>query len=744
MPKGSWLGKKETIKGELEKIVFCNEENHFTIACIRMDKDEVTIVGNIYPVSIGETLQLTGEWVRHKSFGFQFKVETWLAITPSTANGIERYLGSGFIKGIGPVMAKRLVAKFGNDTLDVIENSIEDLRRVEGIGDKRLEMISNAWKDQREIRDVMVFLQTHKVSPAYAMKIFRQYGKKSIEVVRENPFRLAMEVSGIGFKMADQIAGNLGIDPKSPCRIEAGIFYALLGQSEKGHIYFPYEMLVAEGKKLLEVEEELLDQALEKLFQDRRIAIEDLGEGDGRVRAVYPMPVFIAEKEIASSLIKLRDHKKNKAVSSDEAFESAIHGMEKKMGIQYAPAQIEAMKKVWSGEKALVITGGPGTGKTTIIKSLLSIFKREGKRVLLAAPTGRAAKRMTEATGVEAKTIHRLLEYNFKKGGFLRGKEMQLEADVSIIDEASMIDNFLMFHLIKAIPSEATLIIIGDVDQLPSVGPGNVLRDIISSGAVSVVFLNEIFRQSQVGLIVRNAHRINRGEFPILPEKGEKEKLGDFFFFKSDTPEDSLKWIIDLCKDRIPGKFPHIDREDIQVITPMNRGMLGAANLNVELQAALNPKGKEITRGGRIFRVGDRIMQIRNNYDKLVFNGDLGRVTGIDLEEQELETLIDGVRVVYGFDELDQLVLAYAITVHKSQGSEYEAVVLPMAMEHYMLLQRNLFYTVVTRAKKLVVIVGGKQAMGIAVKNDKIRERYTWLAERLRVLQTLITSNSKN
>jgi len=725
------MGKKETIKGELERIVFLNEENYYTIARLRMDKQEVTIVGNLFSVNIGETLQLTGEWTQHKKFGYQFKVETFLTLAPSTINGIEKYLGSGLIKGIGPVMANRLITRFGETTLDIMEKDIEALRKVKGIGKKRAEMISLAWQDQRELRDVMIFLQGHQVSPAYAMKIYKRYEKKSIQVVKENPYRLAMEVTGIGFKMADRIAGNLGIDRESPHRADAGVFYCLRNQSDKGHIYFPWDQLIKEGEKLLEMEEEHIRAALERLLAERLIVTEDLGEGVARVKAVYTQPAHVAECEVASLLLKLRDvHERN--TPSPDAFHPLLNNLEKKLNIRYSSAQKKALEKIWSGAKVLVITGGPGTGKTTIIRSLVDIFHQQGRKTLLAAPTGRAAKRMGEATGREAKTIHRLLEYSFKKGGFSRDREKPLEADVVIIDEVSMIDNFLMFHLIRAIPVGTTLILIGDVDQLPSVGPGNVLKEIITSSTVSVVCLNEIFRQKETGLIVRNAHRINRGEFPLLPEKGSKGALEDFYFFRSVDPEDSIHWIIDLCKNRIASRFSHINKEDIQVISPMNRGALGAVNLNLELQAALNPEGREICRAGRVFRMGDRVMQIRNNYDKGVFNGDMGRIVDIDREEQELGVRIDNARILYGFEELDQLVLAYAITVHKSQGSEYDAVVLPMVMEHYLLMQRNLFYTAVTRARKLVVIVGVKQAIGIAVKNDRIRKRYTWLAERLR------------
>ncbi len=731
MPKGAWVGKKDTIEGELERIVYSNEENHFTIARLKKNRDEITIVGNLYSVNVGESLQLTGEWTQHKTFGFQFKIESFLTIAPSTLNGFEKYLSSGLIKGIGPVMAKRLVAKFGLETLNVIESKIESLTQVEGIGSKRIEMISTAWKEQKEVRDVMVFLQTHGVSPAYAMKIFRKYGRRSISVVKENPYRLAMDVSGIGFKMADKIAESLGIDKNSPHRMEAGVLYCLREQMDKGHVFFPYDLLAQESEKLLEPEEGLIIQAIDKLHQDREIILEEILNNGAKLKAVYTMPAFIAETEIASDMKKLKGARMPPATASHQGV-GILENLERELKIKYATAQKEVLSRAMEGEKVLVITGGPGTGKTTIIKSLCSIFSRENKKVLLAAPTGRAAKRMAEATGSEAKTIHRLLEYNFKKGGFVRGKDLPLETDVAIIDETSMIDNYLMYHLIRAIQPGTTFILIGDVDQLPSVGAGNILKDIINSGCVTTVFLNEIFRQEHHGLIVKNAHRINEGEFPIIPEKEQGKALGDFFFFKSEKAEDSLNWIIDLCKQRIPSKFPHIKREDIQVICPMHRGIIGAENLNVELQAALNPQGKEISRAGRIFRIGDRVMQIRNNYDKSVFNGDMGRVEDIDLEEQEVGIRIDHSRIVYTFDELDQLVLAYAITVHKSQGSEYPVVVIPMVMEHYILLQRNLFYTVITRAKKLVVIVGTKKAMWIAVKNDQIRQRYTGLAERLK------------
>ncbi len=708
------------LKGQIERITYHNEENHYTIARMRVQgrKDPVTIVGNIVSVSPGEELRLMGAWDMHPKYGEQFKVTSYESIVPATVKGIERYLGSGLIKGIGPVMAKRLVEKFGPATLDIIETDSARLREVEGIGSKRIGMIRTAWQEQREVRNVMLFLQGHEVSSSFAARIYRQYGKESIKVVKENPYGLAEDIFGVGFLTADRIAMKLGIPKDSPLRAEAGIMYVLQKLADEGHVYYPFEPLVEECRNILDIETDAVRTAMNRIEGDKKIVAED---GD-----VYLAGYFTAEAGIARSLAALLAAPK---VPSRYDGEKAIERLQGELNISLADNQAAAIKTAVE-KKAVVITGGPGTGKTTVINAILRIYERTGSRALLAAPTGRAAKRMSEASGHEAKTIHRLLEFSPKTGEFRRNEESPLEADLVVIDEASMVDTVLMYHFIKAVPLNATLILVGDVDQLPSVGAGNVLRDIIDSGVIPTVRLNEIFRQSRQSLIIVNAHKINHGEFPVLPSAGEK--LQDFYFIDVEEPEEACRKIIELCSEKIPARFGFDPVADIQVLAPMHRGIAGASNLNVELQRHLNSSTDELVRGGRTIRSGDKVMQIRNNYDKDVYNGDIGRVVSIDREEQELVADFDGRRIPYDFVELDELVLAYAVSVHKSQGSEYPAVVMPLLTQHYLMLQRNLLYTAVTRGKKLVVIVGTRKALAIAIKNDKPRMRYTKLKERLK------------
>ena len=717
------------IKGQVERITYRNEENSYTIAKMKVGgrHDLVTVVGNLLSVSPGEVLQLKGEWHNHPKFGEQFKITSYESVVPATVKGIERYLGSGLIKGIGPVMAKRLVDKFALETLNVIENDIKRLHEVEGIGEKRIEMIKKAWDDQKEIRDVMLFLQGHEVSPTYGAKIYKQYGKESIKVVQENPYRLATDIFGIGFITADKIAEKLGISKESQIRAEAGILYVLHQLSDDGHVYYPYEPLVEECKKILGLEREVIVKAFGKIAEDKKIIIEDLNteEIQENNKAVYLAKFHVCEVGVASRLKTLMQFPKQlRAFDRDKA----IEWVQGELKIQLAENQIKAVKEAIE-KKVMVVTGGPGTGKTTIINSIIRIYSKLGKRVLLAAPTGRAAKRMQEATGHEAKTIHRLLEFSPKDGKFKRDEENPLGADLIVIDETSMVDTVLMYQFLKAVPREATLILVGDVDQLPSVGAGNVLKDIIDSGAIPTVELTEIFRQAKESMIIVNAHRVNSGEMPIVTHHGSHPQ--DFFFFQIEEPEKALEKIIELCGDKIPQRFGYKPIDDIQVLTPMHRGVVGASNLNTELQKCLNPSTDEIMRGGKTMKVGDKVMQIRNNYDKEVFNGDIGRITRIDREEQEVVVNYDGRAVSYDYPDLDEIVLAYAVSVHKSQGSEYPVVVIPILTQHYMLLQRNLLYTGITRGKKMVVLVGTKKAIAIAIKNNKPQKRYTFLRERL-------------
>ncbi len=718
------------LSGQIERITYTNEENGYTIARVKVHGrlDLITVVGYLMSPAPGEILNLKGEWVNHPKFGEQFKVAEYKSAVPATVDGIERYLGSGLIKGLGTTMAGRIVKKFGKKTLDVIENDIEKLGTVEGIGKKRIAMIQQAWDEQKEIRNVMLFLQSHDVGSGYATKIFKQYGNRSVAVVTENPYRLATDISGIGFLIADGIAGKLGVSKKSPLRIEAGIIYVLNQLSGEGHVFYPYESLVRKSREMLHVEKDIVVEALGSLAMNKRIIIEDINESIDEFKAnnkgVYLAKFHLCETSIASRLKTLLTAPKS---IRNLTVEDALHWVQGQLDITLAENQAKAIRCSLEN-KIMVITGGPGTGKTTIINAVLKIFSKLGVRTLLAAPTGRAAKRMSETSGHEAKTIHRLLEYSFTHGGFQKNEDKPLNCDLLILDEVSMIDTILMHHLLKAIPTFATVVLVGDVNQLPSVGAGNVLNDIIASGTVPVVELNVIFRQARESRIVVNAHKINSG---ILPTFENPEPDDDFYFIQQEDPEKVLEIILELTKTRIPKRFDLDPVDDIQVLTPMHKGVVGSGNLNMALQESLNPSQEMITRGNQNFKVNDKVMQIRNNYDKDVFNGDIGRIAEIRQDDYEITVTFDRRDIIYGFSDLDELVLAYAISVHKSQGSEYPAVVIPVLTQHYILLQRNLIYTAVTRGRKLVVMVGTRKAFAIGVNNDKTQKRFTYLKHRL-------------
>ncbi len=720
------------LRGQIERITYTNEENGYTVARVKVygRKDLVTVIGNIVNPTPGEIVSMKGEWGNHPKYGEQFKVVFCQSTTPATVYGIEKYLGSGLIKGIGPVMAKRIVKKFKEETLNVIEKEIQRLADIEGIGRKRIGMIKKAWDEQKEMRSIMVFLQSHGVSSGYSAKIYKQYGNESIQFVKENPYRLATDVFGIGFVTADKIAQNIGFARDSKLRAEAGILHVLHEMTDEGHVYYPYESLIEKCREILDIDREIIVKAIGTIAEDQRIVIEDLNHGIEDFRenhkAVYLDGYHVAETSLSTRL-KTLIHAPQAIRKIDSG--KAVQWVQEKLVIVLADRQVEAVKCV-SDNKIVVITGGPGTGKTTIINAIIRIFSIIKARIMLAAPTGRAAKRMTEATGYEAKTIHRLLEYSMKKGGFQKNGDSPLDCDLLIIDEASMIDTLLMHHLLKAIPSDATFVLVGDVNQLPSVGAGNILKDIIESKAVPVVELNEIFRQARESSIIVNAHLINEGKMPNL--KSSQEKLDDFYFIEQEDPQKVMELIIHLVKERIPKRFGFHSIDDIQVLTPMHRGIIGASNLNIELQNALNPGDEGVSRFGRLYKINDKVMQIANNYDKEVYNGDIGRIISIDEEAQEARVSMDDREIAYDYSELDELVHAYAVSIHKSQGSEYQAVVIPIHTQHYILLQRNLLYTGVTRGKKLVVIVGTRKAMAIAVRNNKTQKRYTLLNERLR------------
>jgi exodeoxyribonuclease V alpha subunit len=721
------------LKGKIERVTYNNEETGYTVARVKISgrSDLVTVVGKFVSPMPGEVLSMKGEWANHPKYGQQFKVSYYDSTVPASVYGIRKYLESGLITGIGPVMAGRIVKQFGKQTLDVIENQIHRLAEVEGIGNKRIHMIRQAWNGQKEIREVMLFLQGHGISSAYASKIYKQYGNRSIAVVKENPYRLAMDIIGIGFLTADKIAEKLGFSNDSLLRVEAGVLFVLNQTANEGHVYYPFELLIKKCSEVLRVDTSLVDKAIKLLVESKKIKIEYVDKSVNNSttinKAVYLSKFYICETQIAHRLKYLISLPRSlKTVN----VEKALDWVQKKLFIRLADDQLEAIRKALT-HKALVLTGGPGTGKTTVINAMLKIFNSMDAKCLLAAPTGRAAKRMAETTGYPAKTIHRLLEFSFQSGGFQKNEEKPLSCHVLIVDEASMIDTTLMHHLMKAIPPKATLILVGDVNQLPPVGAGNVLKDIISSKIFAVVQLTKIFRQAAKSLIIVNAHRINLGKFPLLPSKKSSDTLGDFYFIQQEDPENMLSVILDLISERIPKRFGFDPVDQVQVLTPMHRGIVGATNLNQQLQQRLNQQKDPLVLGARKFNINDKVMQIRNNYDKAVFNGDIGKIKHIDADAREVFILFDTRLINYDFTELDEIVLAYAISVHKAQGSEYPAVVIPIATQHFILLQRNLIYTAVTRAKNLVVMVGTWKALAIGIKNDKTQKRYTLLKERI-------------
>ncbi len=726
-----------TLEGAVERITFHNEENGYTVARLVPDgKDyEVTVIGNMLGVQVGEHVRLEGEWTVHGQYGRQFKVERYASVLPATAAGIEKYLGSGLVKGVGPVTAKRIVRKFGADTLAVIDETPERLHEVLGVGPKRVTLIKSAWHEQRQIREVMVFLQSHGVSPALAVRIYKHYGDGAAGVVRNDPYRLARDIHGIGFITADKIARNLGIAPDAPERVAAGVAYTLSQKADEGHVYVPQAELVEDSAKLLDVPAPLAAVAIETLRQDEQVRVEPLAGGSGLAeeRAVYLTPFYYGEVGVAGRLRRLMDAVEDRCfVFRSFDWPQGLAVVQRDTGLRLTAQQQAAVRTALTG-RVTVMTGGPGTGKTTCTLAIIRLLDAARRSYVLASPTGRAAKRLGEATGKEAKTIHRLLEWSPGGAGgftFQRNEDNPLDVDMVIVDEASMLDLLLTNHLLKAIPPGAHLLLVGDIDQLPPVGAGNVLRDVIDSGAAAVVRLDVIFRQAAGSYIIENAHRINQGQMP----EWRPEQSQDFFLFQTDDPERAAELVVEVVQERIPRKFG-IPASDVQVLSPMHRGAVGVGALNERLQAALNPPAAnkpERRIGGRIFRLGDRVMQMRNNYDKDVFNGDLGRIIALDPVEQTLAVRIDERTVPYDFLELDELVHAYAVSVHKSQGSEFPAVVVPITTQHYMMLQRNLLYTAVTRARKLVVLVGSPRAVAIAVNNNRIADRYSALAERLR------------
>jgi exodeoxyribonuclease V alpha subunit len=713
----------EALTGIIERVTFHNADNGFAVLRVQANgrMGLVTVVGHLAHALAGEYIEANGAWVHDRDHGLQFKADQLRTTPPQTLQGIEKYLSSGLIKGIGPHYAHKIVEVFGKRTLAIIDESPSFLQEIKGLGPRRIQRIRQSWQEQKAVRAIMLFLQEHGVGTARAVRIYRTYGEQAIELVRANPYRLASDIWGIGFKTADELAGRLGIDRASPLRARAALRYVLQEQSNEGHVGFPETGVIAQTAALTQIDSAIVQEAVEH----ERAAGELVREPMGEEPWLYLKPLFLAEVGVARSLHRLREAAHP---LPPIALEAALAWVEKKIGLELAASQRDAIRQATTCP-VLVITGGPGVGKTTLVRGILEIFAAKGLRCALCAPTGRAAKRLCETTGCEARTIHRLLEFDPALGGFRRDRHTPLGCDLLVVDEVSMVDVVLMNQLLRAVSPGTCLILVGDVDQLPSVGPGTVLRDILASGAVPVVRLTEIFRQAGQSWIVRAAHAVNHGE---LPESAPAEQ-GDFYFIEADTPQVILDRIVTLVRERIPARFGLDGLRDIQVLTPMNRSELGARNLNAKLQEVLNPPSgaAEVQRFGWTFRVGDKVLQTVNDYQKEVFNGDIGRISRIEEVDQELTVDYDGRAVVYDFGELDEVALAFALTIHKSQGSEYSAVVIPLHTQHFLMLQRNLLYTGITRGKKLVVLVGHRKALTLAVQRQETARRYSALSRRL-------------
>ena len=711
----------DEIHGYIERITFQNADNGYTVARLKESgkKDLTTVVGTLTSVQAGESVRCKGFWKNDINYGFQFIVKEYEVERPSSEKGIKKYLSSGLIKGIGPAFAERIVDYYKLETLDVIDANPENLLEINGIGAKRVERIKSCWAEQKAIREVMVFLQSFGVSPTYAKKVFKTYGDKSIETVQTNPYQLARDIWGIGFKTADQTARQMGIQMAADIRIDSGVEYVLSELSNEGHTCYPVDKFLEKAQELLTVEAHLIDARLEAILAEDRIVIASLEVEDKPTMCIWLKLFHVCERGIVKEWKRLY---LGKSLLRKITPDKAIIWAQDQLKIELAANQKTAVAQSLS-EKIQIITGGPGTGKSTITKVILLITQQLTKQILLAAPTGRAAKRLSEITKMEASTIHSLLEFDFGINGFRRNLENPLDCDLLIVDEASMIDTVLMYSLLKAIPSHARLILVGDIDQLPSVGAGNVLQDLMASEKIPVTRLTDIFRQAADSKIIINAHKINAGQFPNI----KTEPNADFFFIEKELPEQITELIPTLVKKRLPKKYGLDSFNDIQVLSPMNRGIIGTRNLNQILQKELNPSKDPLIKMGRTFHLHDKVMQLKNNYDKEVFNGDVGRIQKIDRIEQELYVDFEGKIVNYDFSDIDQLMLAYAVSVHKYQGSECPCIIMPMHTTHYMMMYRNMFYTGITRGKKMVVVVGTKKAIAMAVRNNKIAKRFAGL-----------------
>ena len=711
----------DEIHGHIERITFQNADNGYTVARLKEPgkKDLTTVVGTLTSVQAGESVRCKGFWKNDINYGYQFQVQEYEVERPSSEQGIKKYLSSGLIKGIGPAFAERIVEYYKLETLDIIDANPDNLLEINGIGAKRVERIKSCWAEQKAIREVMVFLQSFGVSPTYAKKVFKTYGDKSIETVQTNPYQLARDIWGIGFKTADQTARQMGIQMTADIRIDSGVEYVLSELSNEGHTCYPVDKFLEKAQELLSVESGLIDARLEAILAEDRIVIEPLPIKEEMVMCIWLKLFHVCEKGIVKEWKRLKNGKSN--LRKIEPNKAMIWAQEK-LQIELAKNQKEAVAQSLS-EKIQIITGGPGTGKSTITKVILLITQQLSKKILLAAPTGRAAKRLSEITKMDASTIHLLLEFDFGINGFRKNHENPLDCDLLIVDEASMIDTVLMYNLLKAIPSHARLILVGDIDQLPSVGAGNVLQDLMAAQRIPVTRLTEIFRQAADSKIITNAHRINAGQFPNI----QTEPDADFFFIEKEDPSQITELVAALVKKRLPKKYGLDAFDDIQVLSPMNRGLIGTRSMNLILQKELNPSKDPLIKMGRTFHLHDKVMQLRNNYDKEVFNGDVGRIQKIDRIEQELYVDFEGKIVSYDFSDIDQLMLAYAVSVHKYQGSECPCIIMPMHTSHYMMLFRNMLYTGMTRGKKLVIIIGTTKALSMAIRNNKVAKRYSGL-----------------
>ncbi len=716
------------LKGTVERVVYRNPDNDYIIARFKSEESQemVTIVGQSIDTQPGERLEVKGRWVRNKKYGNQFEIESIEVLVPATVEGIEKYIGSGLIKGIGPAMAKKIVEKFKLDTLKILDMSPGKLSKVEGFGSKRIALVKNEWQKQKDIRNVMIFMQSYGISNNCSVKIYNIYGKEAVSVIRSNPYKLIEDVSGIGFKTADKISHNLGIEKDSIFRIKSGILYILNEITNAGNCYYPLEELISIAINLLEVEIVQIEKGLSVLEAEKKIEIID----KNNIKRVYLKSIYEDEKYVCEKLKQLKDFKRkneNEILNlSDSELTERIENISFENKIELDEIQIDAIKKSIT-EKILVITGSPGTGKSTILNIVIKFFQQQNKKVLAAAPTGRASKRLSETSSIEAKTIHRLLKYQPKINRFLKNEQDQLDADLVIIDEASMLDIKLFKNFLKAIKNETNLILVGDIDQLPAVGPGNVLSDIINSGIFAVVCLLKIYRQEGKSQIIFNAHRIRDGIFPVL----KKSEYEDFYFIEQIEPEHVVNLILDLITQKLPNKFNYNSLHDIQVLVPTNKGTVGVNNLNIKIQETINKNKVNIFKGSNEYKINDKVIQLKNNYEKDVYNGDIGFIKNIDFDLKELYIDFDGKIVVYDFYDLDEINLSYAISVHKAQGSEFKCVIVPILTSHYMLLQRNLLYTAITRAREVVILIGSKKAIGMAVSKNNVEKRYTSLQELL-------------